>query len=279
MQYRHLIIDGSYLAFSRFAVGSLPGGFLWELVNLIDEYEPKAIFIAWDHPKGSERRKLVNPDYKFGRKKPDGYFEALCDLQHGLSLIGVCQVQSEEGEGDDVIATIARSFSGEKMIYTLDKDLYQLVSSDVHILRAKSKKIITPENIVEETGLTAAQWVNYLILAGDNCDSIQGVKGIGDKRARDLIAACPNIVELIIEEKSEKIIEAISENNVSLLKIATRAINSLEDILIAQDLIYLRNIRLDFFDAECNSHAANKWLSNHELEYLIGRILITKEKF
>lgn len=261
MRYRNLIIDGSWLAYSRFCVGSLPGGFLCELARLRNGYSPGVIFVAWDHPSGSGNRKNIHPEYKSGRRKKDGYFETLKDLQHGLSLIWVNQVQSEHGEADDVIATIARTYPGPTLIHTADKDLLQLVSDSVHVLRPTGE-IITPYNISDRTGLTAREWKSYLTLAGDPCDRIPGAKGIGEKLAKTMLSACPMIIEFLKKEEFDKIREEITENNISLLKYAERVIADVEGILVTESLVSLYDVELEFIDGSLDPQMARDWLNS-----------------
>ena len=49
----------------------------------------------------------------------------------------------------------------------------------------------------EKLGVTPAQVVDVMALMGDSIDNIKGVPGIGEKGARDLIAAYGSVEELL----------------------------------------------------------------------------------
>ena len=76
---------------------------------------------------------------------------------------------------DEYIATIVSS----------DKDLLQLISSDVEVKLLKQKDYIRMNRDVffENYGIEPIRMIDLKALMGDSSDNIPGVKGIGEKTA------------------------------------------------------------------------------------------------
>ena len=79
------------------------------------------------------------------------------------------------------------------MIVTGDRDVYQLVEDPrVRVLynrRGVSDYALYDEaGIVERTGVTPAQYVDYAALRGDPSDNLPGVPGVGEKTAAKLVS-------------------------------------------------------------------------------------------
>ena len=94
-----------------------------------------------------------------------------------------------------MIATlaVARRRAGHgHVVVTGDRDSYQLVR-DPHIKVLYNKRGVSDyalydeAGIVERTGVTPAQYVDYAALRGDKSDNLPGVPGIGEKTAAKLI--------------------------------------------------------------------------------------------
>ena len=98
-------------------------------------------------------------------------------------------------EADDIIATLAteaRDRGDDVIIVTGDRDAYQLVE-DPHIKVLYNKRGVSDyalydeAGILERTGVTPAQYVQYAALRGDPSDNLPGVPGVGEKTAAKLI--------------------------------------------------------------------------------------------
>jgi len=78
-------------------------------------------------------------------------------------------------------------------ILTYDKDLYQLASDKVSILRPETGtttySIITPDAVKAKYGVTPEQFTDYLAFVGDRSDNIPGVRGIGPRSAVTLLSS------------------------------------------------------------------------------------------
>ncbi|HEY3722225.1 MAG TPA: DNA polymerase I, partial [Acidimicrobiia bacterium] len=98
-------------------------------------------------------------------------------------------------EADDVIGTLAVRAAAQGMdviVVTGDRDSYQLVH-DPHLKVLYNKRGVSDyalydeAGILERTGVTPRQYVDYAALRGDKSDNLPGVPGIGEKTAAKLV--------------------------------------------------------------------------------------------
>jgi DNA polymerase-1 len=108
---------------------------------------------------------------------------------------------SKRYEADDVIGTlttkaVAQGF--DVSIVTGDKDFFQLVGDGVKVYNTKEEGTwYDAAGVKEKFGVAPEQVVDVLALMGDSIDNIKGVPGIGEKGARDLIAAYGDLDNLL----------------------------------------------------------------------------------
>lgn len=155
------------------------------------------VFVAWDHQTGPVCRKEIYPDYKLrnhdetDRERLRSMAEQEEILKKLLGLAGIQQAHSPKWEADDVIATIVNRFDGARIgILSGDRDMLQLVSEDVSLLRPQPRgdfEVCSPKLIHEQMGIKPKQILDVKALSGDSSDHIPGVSGIGPKRALDLV--------------------------------------------------------------------------------------------
>lgn len=280
MTYRLLVLDGSYFAHMAYhAEGSMAGPFLWALLDLRDKWQPGAIYVVWDDPEGSGWRRRLSADYKANRpKKPQEYLDQLADLRRVLSWIGVTQFSSRFGEGDDCAATISRRWPGPQLLVTVDKDWLQLVTGKTHVLRlgcgGKGNTLATTEDCQELTGLSPAQWTDYLALAGDTCDGISGVPGIGPTWAKRIVLGVPGFVQrLLAGDRDEEIRElAAAADEAKLGKYVELAISHREAVKLSRELVGLRMVEMEMQAPEPEPELAEVWLLAKELNHVLARI-------
>lgn len=166
-------------------------GFVNILLKIISTYQPDKLIVAFDK-HGQNFRKELYPEYKATRKKMSDDLAAQIPVLHELLALMQVQVVEKPGvEADDILGTIATAFDGHSYIVSGDKDMLQLVSDKTTVLLTKRGVTdvddITIDNIVEKTGMTPSQVVEFKSLRGDTSDNIPGVKGIGDKTALSLL--------------------------------------------------------------------------------------------
>jgi DNA polymerase-1 len=171
-------------------------GVMMAVLKSLQKETPDALVACWDVAGGTFRHEAFEA-YKAHRvKQEDALYEQIPLIQEGFALLGVPSVSAEGFEADDVIGTLALRAKREGWdvaIYTGDRDLLQLIQEhvSVRLFRKGMSDIqeVTTENMHELFGLTPAQIIDYKMLRGDASDNIPGVKGIGEKGAKELIDA------------------------------------------------------------------------------------------
>lgn len=110
-----------------------------------------------------------------------------------LDAMGIKHFEIDNYEADDIIGTLAKTVDLEDefiaTIISSDKDLLQLISKEVEVKLLKTKGFIRfDEKTFKDTyGTTPIHMIDLKALMGDASDHIQGVKGIGEKTAINLL--------------------------------------------------------------------------------------------
>ncbi len=170
------------------------------LLRLFDRYRPA--YVGWVHDAGTSFRHETYPAYKATREKLDAEMQADFDrsverIEQLLAAYRVPVIALDGYEADDVIGTLAERAAGQRLptvIVSGDKDLYQLVGPSVSLLNpgrggpaAVEEQWVDTANAAERLGVPPERVVDYLALVGDASDNVPGVRGIGEKTARQLI--------------------------------------------------------------------------------------------
>ena len=112
-----------------------------------------------------------------------------------------------ELEADDLLGAYAieeEEAGGEALILTGDRDLFQCATDKVRValLGGRGKKgpeRIDPAEVRKRYGVDPAQVPDFIALRGDPSDGLPGAKGIGEKRAADILRR-PGTLEAALEE-------------------------------------------------------------------------------
>lgn len=188
-------------------------GFLSNLIKIYQRHGGKVV-VAWEGKKNF-RYKLY-PEYK-QRPKVEWYDELLEEindqqrrLKSILRLMGVEQYKAIGCEADDVMATLAASWtrSGENqaIIYTADSDLRQCVDGYTFVVspQPKGKEIIYAVNDVKEKDGVYPKYIPDLkALAGDVSDNIPGIKSVGNVTAQKLVGSFGTVKNVIKAAKDK----------------------------------------------------------------------------
>jgi len=184
------------LTTSRGENTSAPFGLSRFLIRILEEYRPDYIGVVLD--AGDSYRTELFEEYKATREKmPDELAASMDRCREVVEAFRVPVIEIPPWEADDVIGTLARQASAaglDTVIVSGDKDFYQLIDHDVHLLNpgrsgpgAVEEAEITPENAAERLGVPPRLVVDYLALIGDSSDNVPGVRGIGPKTAPGLL--------------------------------------------------------------------------------------------
>ena len=180
-------------------------GFFNMFIKMVDAFHPDGVICAFDRGKPRVRMEML-PQYKAQRPPMDPalheQFPMVKELLRSLD-VPVCEL--EGWEGDDILGTLARRGEAagyEMLLFTGDRDMYQLATQNVKIVSTKKGVsdvvIMTPESVDDlYHGITPELVPDFYGLKGDTSDNIPGVPGIGPKKAAALIVQYGNLDEVI----------------------------------------------------------------------------------
>ena len=291
MENRVLLVDGMALLFRHFYATSLHNqfmynskgiptngiqGFVRHIFTAINEINPSHVAVCWDMGQYTFRNDMYT-DYKQNRPAPPEELIPQFDYVKEISdQFGFINVGMTNYEADDVIGTLAKTFSdnNEVHIITGDKDLLQCINNNVEVWLIKRGFNIynryTLARFNEEYQLNPQQLIDIKAFMGDSADGYPGVKGIGEKTALKLIQTYGSVENVLsnidqLTPAQRKKIEADKDNltlSKRLAEIYTEVpLNSVE---IYRDMAY--------------AHSLNQILSicnEHEL-YVSGKYISTK---
>ena len=210
---RLFLIDGSsqmYRAYHAMRGGGFSHGgktthavyiFVNMLRKLIEDHHPQYLAASFDLAGPTFRSELAT-DYKANRAPmPPDLAEQIPWVHEACEALGVPILTSRSYEADDVIGTLATKAieaGFEVAIVTGDKDFFQLVHDGLKVYNPKEEGTwFDADGVKEKFGVMPSQVVDVLALMGDSIDNIKGVPGIGEKGARDLIAAYGDLENLL----------------------------------------------------------------------------------
>ena len=197
-------------------------GFIKLVLKIIDEQKPKYFAVAFDLHAPTFRHKMYQ-EYKGTRKPmPEELVRQVPVLKELLTAMNIRIVEKEGYEADDLLGTLSRSFENvETLIYTGDRDAYQLVKERVSVCFTKRGvsdiDFMTKENFKEKVGLEPLQIIEEKALMGDSSDNIPGVRGIGPKSAMGLLQQYGSLDEIYnhLDELAPSIQSKLAENKES----------------------------------------------------------------
>jgi DNA polymerase-1 len=191
--------------------------------NMLDKYlrdtDADHIAVIFD-ASGRSFRNEIYDQYKANRREmPEDLAPQLAHVRQAADAFGVCRIEMEGFEADDLIATYARHAieAGAKVtILSSDKDMMQLVSDDRVLMRdPMTDRPIGEAEVREKFGVGPDKVIDVQALCGDSTDNVPGVPGIGVKTAAELINAYGDLETLLVHAgdiKQPKRREALIEN-------------------------------------------------------------------
>ncbi|MBI5073600.1 MAG: DNA polymerase I [Nitrospirae bacterium] len=205
------IIDGnSYVYRAYYAIKSLTNskgfptnailGFTNMLLKIIRDKKPEGLVVSFDSPAMTERQMMFG-QYKANRKEiPADLVVQLPHIRKVISALHIKVFEMPGYEADDIIGTIAKRAASEGSnvyIVTADKDMLQLVDERVKVYDPMKDRMLDRAYVLERFGVGPERVTEYMALTGDASDNIPGVKGIGEKTAKELLASFASIKELL----------------------------------------------------------------------------------
>lgn len=198
-------------------------GFTMTLYDLLKSQHPTHCAVAFDLSEPTFRHEQFE-QYKANRDKmPEDIASALPYIHRVIAGFNIPVITKAGYEADDVIGTLSSQAEqagfDEVLMVTPDKDFAQLVTNHVHLYRfgrmGKPDSIYLPKDVCEAFTVERPEQVaDILGLWGDAIDNIPGIPGVGEKKAKQLVAQFGSVeamVERADEIKNEKLRNLVKE--------------------------------------------------------------------
>jgi 5'-3' exonuclease len=192
-----LVVDGD--SFAHRAYHALPKsihlnavvGFTNMLTQLWQAERPAAVLVGWDTLSVPTYRHEAFAAYQSGRIFEESILEQLEILPGVVRACGFAAAKADGYEADDFLAAAAKTWPGDVLVATSDRDAFQLVSDRVTVLQptrgVSEISRIDPAGVRERYGVEPEQVPDLIALRGDPSDKLPGARGIGPKKAADVL--------------------------------------------------------------------------------------------
>jgi DNA polymerase-1 len=223
------LIDGnSYVYRAYYAIRELSNskglptnaiyGFTNMLLKIIREKKPDGVVVSFDSPVPTERHRIYE-EYKAQRPEaPGDLIEQFPHIRRIISAFNIKIFEVPGYEADDVLGTIAKKAASQGMevfIVTGDKDMLQIVGEKIKVYDPMKDRVFDEEYVREKFGLGPERIPEYMALTGDAVDNIPGIKGVGEKTARELLTQFTGLEDLLMNTdriKKERLRILVSGN-------------------------------------------------------------------
>jgi 5'-3' exonuclease len=202
-----LLVDAPYLLYRAFyglpdkirGADKRPVNALLGSVNTIlaqaEERAARAVVCCFG-PDAAEYRVELYPGYHAHRPAmPDDLAHQWAKAPDLFAALGWRIADTGDLEADDLLgahAQLEQQAGGRALILTGDRDLFQCATDAVQVLLLggrgkKGPEQIGPAEVRERYGVDPEQVPDFIALRGDPSDGLPGAKGIGEKRAADIL--------------------------------------------------------------------------------------------
>ena len=195
-----LVVDGDSLAHR--AYHAMPKsirlngvlGFTNMLLRLWEAEQPRAVLVGWDTYEIPTYRHRAFEQYQSGRVFEDSLLEQLKLMPQLVATMGFANAKEGGYEADDFLCAAVASEEkreGRALVATSDRDLFQLASDRTTILQpvrgVSELARIGPAEVVARYGVEPKQVPDFIALRGDPSDKLPGARGVGPKKAADVL--------------------------------------------------------------------------------------------
>ena len=215
-------------------------GFLNILFKNLEMIKPDYICVAFDSKTAANVRKQKYDGYKKSRHgMPDELREQMPEIKEILEKMNIMVIEKSDFEGDDILGSVAKRFSNDEVtsyILSGDRDLFQLVQSNINIIIPRTKngktetEIYNLEKVKEEYNLTPSGLIELKALMGDSSDEIPGAPGIGPKTAQVLLENFKTVDGIYAE------LETNPDNKIFKPKVKSSLIENKDLVYLSKDI-------------------------------------------
>jgi DNA polymerase-1 len=228
--YDKLIIDGNNFLFRAFfvkrpdkfveGVNVTPiHQFLSMFKSITSRFKPNEIILTWDkklNPTKKNFRKELVPykEQRIETERTNELFNTISYIQEFVDALGVKTIYPVNMEADDVIRYLSLSSNESTLIVSSDRDLLQLVKSNVCVYLPNKDFIVDENNFETFANVKKPLFLLYKSIVGDVSDNISGLEKFGPVRAKALAEKIykENHSDFITDDLNEEQIKIISRN-------------------------------------------------------------------
>ncbi len=263
MNKKYILVDGSGYIFRAFYAlppisrsDNLPVGAVYGFCNMLlkllieRDGKDEIVVVIFDAARKNFRNEIY-PEYKTNRQEiPAELVPQFAYIRKAVEAFNLPSIEQLGFEADDLIATyaeLAKQNGDNVVIYSSDKDLMQLLDTNVAIFDPLKQKIVDKDVVFNKFGVEPSKVVDVQALIGDSTDNIPGVKGIGPKTASELINKYGNLENLLLNArniKQDKRRETI-EANAELAKISKQLATLKKDVPLSTPIEELKKTPVD----------------------------------
>jgi DNA polymerase-1 len=179
-------------------------GFANMLLRLWEAEQPRAVLVGWDTLGTPTYRHEAYEPYQSGREFDAELLEQLDLLPELVGGLGFAVGKGAGYEADDFLAAAVAEEErrgGRAVVASGDRDAFQLASERTTVLfptRGVSQiDRIGPAEVRERYGVDPAQVPDFIALRGDPSDRLPGARGVGAKRAAELLGQYGTLEEAL----------------------------------------------------------------------------------
>jgi 5'-3' exonuclease len=190
-----LVVDAPFVLYRAFF--ALPDkvarrallGSVNQVLATVAERGPRAVVMCFGPESAAYRVEAFPPYHAHRPQMPDDLAADWARAPELYEALGWHVMDGGDLEADDVMGSLARAEGGPVLILTGDRDMFQCVTDDVHVLlqgRGTTTEV-DRAGVEERYGIGPELVPDFIALRGDPSDGIPGAKGIGEKSAADLL--------------------------------------------------------------------------------------------
>lgn len=170
------------------------------LQRALREARPTHALCAFDSKEPGWRHRLY-ADYKAGRDPiPAALGKGVEEFEESFLKTGVSSFTLDGEEADDVIATLATKVAargGNAVILSTDKVFIQLLDDFISLHDHFNNRDLDGNYAVKKFGVRPGQFIDFLALAGDKTNNINGVPSVGPKTAARLLGEIGTLDDIL----------------------------------------------------------------------------------
>jgi DNA polymerase-1 len=190
-------------------------GFSNMLLRLWQQERPRTVLVAWDRLDVPTYRHVAFEGYQSGREFDAELLEQLDLLPSLVESTGFACAKAPGYEADDFLGaavTQDEAAGGSVLVATSDRDAFQLASERTTILQPARGGVpvrVGPDEVRERYGVEPSQVPDFIALRGDPSDRIPGARGVGPKKAAELLAQYGSLETILAEGRFSAEAEAL----------------------------------------------------------------------